>query len=143
MIPEHRLATLLEEVKQRWIDECPYHNTAVSPSLFVDHMCDRSDFPSRPCMELRNHKDEVWYLKFSNNGNMLASASKDETVVIYDTTTNNYRALHYLRDHNSGIAHVAWSPDDTKLITCSAAQECQAKIWDMKVSVSFLRCRVC
>lgn len=132
MIPEHRLAYLLEEVKQGWISNCLYHNTAASPSLYVDHTCDRNDFPMKPALELRNHKDEVWYLKYSHDGTKLASASKDNTVVIYDTT--NYKPLFNLNEHEAGIAHVAWSPDDSKLITCCAQQECSAKIWDMKVS---------
>ncbi|KAF2179782.1 WD repeat-containing protein-like protein [Zopfia rhizophila CBS 207.26] len=137
MIPEHRLAVLLNEVKQSWISNCLYHNTAASPSLYVDHSCDRDDFPMRPVLELRHHNDEVWFLKFSNDGTMLASTSKDNTVVIYETTT--YKKLHHLKDHDAGVTHVAWSPDDTMIITCCAQQECSARIWDVKTG----RCMVC
>ena len=140
MIPEHRLAYLLDEVKQNWISNCLYHNTAASPSLYVDHGCDKNDFPSRPHLELRNHKDEVWYLKYSHDGTKLASASKDNTVVIYDTT--NYKPLFHLIEHDAGVAHVAWSPDDSKLVTCCAQPECSAKIWDMKVCVVFELCAI-
>jgi WD40 repeat protein len=131
MIPEHRLANLLEEVKQSWIAGCLYHNTPDSPSLYIDHVCDQNNFPMRPALELRNHSDEVWYLKYSHNGKMLASASKDATVVIYDTTT--YKPIFRLEEHEGGITHVAWSPDDTKLVTCSHQRENVAKIWDMRV----------
>ncbi|KAF2871329.1 WD repeat-containing protein 26 [Massariosphaeria phaeospora] len=130
MIPEHRLAVLLDEIKQSWISNCLYHNTAASPSLYVDHNCEREDFPLRPAHELQHHKDEVWYLKYSNDGTKLASTSKDTTVVIYDTTT--YRVLHVLEEHEAGVTHLAWSPDDTKIITCSAQQENSARIWDVK-----------
>ncbi|KAF2467902.1 WD repeat-containing protein 26 [Lindgomyces ingoldianus] len=130
MIPEHRLAILLDEVKQSWISNCLYHNTAASPSLYVDHTCDRDDFPMKPVLELRHHSDEVWYLKFSNDGTKLASTSKDRTVVIYDTTT--YKLLHKLNEHDAGVTHVAWSPDDTRIITCCTQQECSARIWDVK-----------
>lgn len=140
MIPEHRLAYLLDEVKQSWISNCLYHNTATSPSLYVDHTCDRNDFPMKPYLELRNHKDEVWYLKYSHDGSKLASASKDNTVVIYDTT--NYKPLFHLSEHDAGVAYVAWSPDDTKLITCCANQESSAKIWDMKVRRLFISTRL-
>lgn len=132
MIPEHRLASLLDEVKDSWISNCLFHNTAASPSLYVDHNCDRDEFPSKPVLELKNHKDEVWYLKYSNDGTMLASTSKDKTIVIYETTT--YKVLHHLDDHDSGVTHLAWSPDDTKIITCCAQQENSARIWDVKVS---------
>lgn len=138
MIPEHRLATLLTEIKQTWIDDCRYHNTSASPSLFFDHKCDRSGFPSRPHTELARHRDEVWYLKYSNDGTRLASASKDKTVIIYDTE-DRYKPRFRLEMHASGVSHVAWSPDGSKLITCSAASECSAKLWDM--TVSHLQCR--
>lgn len=137
MIPEHRLAALLDEVKDGWISNCHYHNTADSPSLYVDHCCDRDDFPMKPVLELKGHHDEVWYLKYSNDGRKLASTSKDKTVVIYDTTT--YKVLHQLDDHDSGVTHLAWSPDDTKIITCCAQQENSARIWDVEVCNSFSR----
>ncbi|ORX92061.1 WD repeat-containing protein-like protein [Clohesyomyces aquaticus] len=130
MIPEHRLAVLLDEVKDHWISNCLYHNTAASPSLYVDHICDRDEFPMKVALELRHHKDEVWYLKFSNDGTKLASTSKDHTIVIYDTAT--YKPIHILKDHDAGVTHVAWSPDDTKIITCCAQQECSARIWDVQ-----------
>ena len=128
MIPEHRLAFLLEEVKQIWISNCLYHNTASSPSLYVDHICDRNDFPMRPVLDLRRHKDEVWYLKYSHDGSKLASAGKDSTIIIYDTV--NYEPIHFLKDHEAGVAHLAWSPDDTKLISCAQQHENCARIWD-------------
>ncbi|KAF2105662.1 WD repeat-containing protein 26 [Lophiotrema nucula] len=137
MIPEHRLAILLDQVKQGWISNCAYHNTAASPSLYIDHICEREDFPLEPKIDLRNHKNEVWYLKYSNDGTKLASTSKDRTVVIYETT--NYKPLHILEEHDAGVTHVAWSPDDTKVITCCAQQECSARIWDVKTG----RCLIC
>ncbi|KAK7188939.1 WD domain-containing protein, partial [Paraphaeosphaeria sporulosa] len=130
MIPEHRLVGLLDEVKDGWISNCLYHNTADSPSLYIDHNCDRDDFPMKPVLELKGHHDEVWYLKYSHDGTKLASTSKDKTIVIYDTTT--YKILHQLDEHDSGVTHLAWSPDDTKIITCCSAQENSARIWDVK-----------
>lgn len=135
MIPEHRLAVLLSQVKDSWIQNCLYHNTSASPSLYVDHTCDRDEFPLRTVLELRNHHDEVWFLKFSNDGSMLATASKDCTVVIYDTAA--FKPLHILADHESGVCYVAWSPDDTKLISCAQAQDNSARVWDTKVHLTF------
>ncbi|KAF2727694.1 WD40 repeat-like protein [Polyplosphaeria fusca] len=137
MLPEHRLSTLLDQVKAGWISKCLYHNTPQSPSLFMDHMCEREDFPLEPVLELKAHKDEVWYLKFSHDGSKLASTSKDKTIVIYDTVT--FKVLHTLEDHDAGVTHVAWSPDDTKIITCCTSQECSARIWDVRTG----RCLVC
>lgn len=132
MIPEHRLAVLLDEVKDSWISNCMYHNTAASPSLYLDHSCERDDFPTKAMLDLRHHKDEVWFLQYSNDGTKLASTSKDCTIIIYDTST--YRVLHQLDEHReSGVTHLAWSPDDTKIVTCCSQPENSARIWDVKV----------
>jgi WD40 repeat protein len=83
MIPEHRLASLLEQVKQTQISNCLYHNTSNSPSLYSDHLCDRSQFPLLSIEVLSNHADEVYCVKFSNDGTKLASASKDRNIIIW------------------------------------------------------------
>lgn len=84
MIPEHRLASLLHQVKQAQISKCLYHNTANSPSLYSDHKCDRNQFPLATVQVLKDHSDEVWFVQFSNDGTRLATSSKDNTVIIWD-----------------------------------------------------------
>jgi WD40 repeat protein len=121
----------MDEVKDTWISNCLYHNTLASPSLYLDHNCEKDDFPTKPVFELKNHKDEVWFLQYSNDGSMLASSSKDTTIFIYDTKT--YRVIYHLDDHEgSGVTHLAWSPDDSKLVTCCAQPENSARIWDVE-----------
>lgn len=140
MIPEHRLSVLLDEVKDVWISNCLYHNTAESPSLYLDHNCERDDFPTRSVLDLRHHKDEVWFLQYSHDGTKLASTSKDTTIIIYETST--YKVLHQLDEHEgSGVTHLAWSPDDTKIITCCSQPENSARIWDVKVSYTSISYR--
>jgi WD40 repeat protein len=84
MIPEHRLASLLQQVKQTQISNCLYHNTSNSPSLYSDHTCDRNQFPSLTVELLSDHSDEVYCVKFSNDGTKMASASKDKSIIIWD-----------------------------------------------------------
>lgn len=139
MIPENRLAILLDQVKASWINDCLYHNTKESPSLYHNHVCDRADFPNRSIHELRDHENEVWHLAFSNDGTRLATASQDKTVVIYDVT-NNFRFLLALGDHDAGVCYVAWSPDDSKLLTCTREQDNSLRVWDTKVRVNPWRC---
>jgi len=129
MIPEHRLAVLLHETKHGWIENCLYHNTSDSPSLYVDHLCDRSNFPSSCIRTLADHDDEVWFLAFSNSGRYLATAGKDKYVYIYDVQ-NDFKKVHILAEHQAGVCHIAWSPDDTKLITCSREPDSMARIWN-------------
>lgn len=96
MIPEHRLASLLHQVKQTQISKCLYHNTANSPSLYSDHKCDRNQFPLATVQVLKDHSDEVWFVQFSNDGTKLATSSKDNTVIIWDleVSTNQHERLH-------------------------------------------------
>ncbi|THW74114.1 WD domain-containing protein [Aureobasidium pullulans] len=126
MIPEHRLAVLLDHVQQQHIDQCLYHNTTQPPSLLHDHVCEREQFPLHIFHELQHHSDEVWHLEFSHNGSMLATASKDNTVVIYDTTS--WMPICRLgqqkkNDQDTGVCYVSWSPDDTYILTCSQSRE--------------------
>jgi WD repeat-containing protein 26 len=129
MIPEQRLAHLLNQVKQTQINNCLHHNTAIPPSLYSDHMCDRDNFPLRTMLELDSHSDEVWYLEFSHDGTKLATASKDQTVMIYETGT--FTILHRLTDHEKEVTYITWSPDDSKLISCS--MDHKARVWDVAV----------
>ena len=130
MIPEHRLAHLLDQWKGYQLQNCQYHSAAEPPSLYTEHACSRDDFPLDVLVELDHHTNEVWFVKFSNNGRYLATAGQDKLVIIYDTTTFNRK--HVLTDHRNGVVSVAWSPDDKTLISCSRDQE--ARLWDTSVS---------
>lgn len=134
MIPEHRLATLLSTVQEEQILGCRYHNTTVPPSLYTDHECSPDDFPLHMLFLLNPHQDEVWFLEFSHDGTMLATAGKDGLVCVYETT--GWRLKHEFREHerspannsggsgdNRGVCYVAFSPDDQYLITCSQNNE--------------------
>ncbi len=129
MIPEHRLAVLLTQVKQNQILKCIYHNPSTSHSLFADHICDRSQFPLQTILELNNNPGEVWSLEFSHNGRYLATSGEGAVVVIYDL--QNFQVRHTLRDHTDHVPFLVWSPDDSKLITCS--HDHKAKVWDLAV----------
>jgi WD40 repeat protein len=127
MIPEHRLATLLTSIQQQQILSCQYHNTTVPPSLYTEHECTSKDFPLQTLTELRNQTDEVWYLEFSHDGSMLATAGKDGLVNVYDT--KRWMIVHEFREHERnalearGVCYVAFSPDDRYLISCSQNNE--------------------
>jgi len=131
MLPEHRLGVLLQQVKQSQISRCLYHNTAASPSLYQDHNCDESNFPTNNFIELSKHSSEVWMVSFSNNGKMLASCGEDGTAIIWDMET--FTVVHNLADHEKGISQVHWSPDDSMIVTC--ALDKRARLWNTKVSL--------
>ena len=130
MIPDHRLATLLDQVTQSQISKCHYHNPTTSPSLFSNHLCDRSQFPLQTIHQL-TQSSEIWFLEFSHDGTKLATCGKENFIVIYETA--NFHELHKLSEHSHQVTNLAWSPDDSYLITCS--HDRTAKIWDSLVSL--------
>jgi len=145
MFPEHRMAQLLTHASTAAIRNCQYHNTSQWPSLYTDHVCDRDDFPLDTVCELDKHTDEVWFIQFSNDGTRLATASRDSLVVIYET--QSFTILHILSGYKGAIGYVAWSPDDTKLVTCSqvthppnraapTSRDHTAQVWDTEVCTS-------
>ncbi|TVY41194.1 putative WD repeat-containing protein, partial [Lachnellula subtilissima] len=127
MLPERRLAVLLDQVKRNQISNCLYHNTAASPSLYQDHECDATNFPMQPVLELTKHASQVWLVKFSNDGSRLASCGGDGSVIIYDV--GSFEVQRVLSDHEDGVASFAWSPDDSMMVTCS--QDRKARLWDV------------
>lgn len=126
ILPENRLAILLQQVKKNQISKCLYHNTASSPSLYQDHMCDKKFFPSHPIIELDSHTGEVWQVKFSNDGKRLASCGEDGSCIIYDI--GSFKILQTLTIPDAGICSVAWSPDDSLIVTC--ANDRYATLWN-------------
>ncbi|KAG8529886.1 uncharacterized protein KY384_005367 [Bacidia gigantensis] len=129
MIPQHRLAGLLDQVHRGQISQCLYHNPISSrpTSLFTDHKCDQNEFPLRSPIELTQSDGEVWYVEFSHNGKFLAACGQSRTVVVYDTHTFDVR--HKLSEHSDNVLYLSWSPNDSKLITCG--RDAKARMWDM------------
>lgn len=134
MIPEHRLATLLHQVKDAQISKCLYHNTANAPSLYSDHLCHKNQFPLSTVKILTDHSDEVWFVAYSHDGSRLASASKDKTVIIWDVET--WEPIHHLKEHGSAVTYVQWSPDDSKIL--SATNEKKVTIWNSHTGQNLL-----
>ncbi|KAF1991176.1 WD40 repeat-like protein [Aulographum hederae CBS 113979] len=131
MIPEHRLGSLLTEIKDTWINGCLYHNTADSPSLYVDHVCDPSDVPLAYATELKFHVDEVWFLAWSPDGEWLATSGKDKRVLVYKKKGRTLVLSHTFSDHESGVCYLSWSPDSSKLISCTKEEDSSARVWDI------------
>ena len=147
MVPAHRLVTLLQQAKDHQIRQCLFHlRFADGPhSLLIDHTCDSNAFPSATIKVLTGHKDEVWDIKFSHDGTKLASSSKDNSVIIWDTEVRHFsyfdradfqtwEQLHAFRDHNGGVPLIDWSPDDERLLT--AGHDHKVKMWLTEVSLT-------
>ncbi|KAF5937552.1 hypothetical protein HYC85_025058, partial [Camellia sinensis] len=130
-LPDRRLDHLVEMAVNGQIDSCMYHNSFDSVSLYEDHLCGRDQIPTETIQILHDHKHEVWFVQFSNNGEHLASSSCDCSAIIWKVLQDGKIALkHTLRSHQNPVSFVSWSPNDTMLLTCGNGEV--LKLWDVE-----------
>ncbi|WZZ13822.1 hypothetical protein YC2023_106911 [Brassica napus] len=134
VIPGRRLEHLVESAVMNQIDTCMYHNSWDAVSLYEDHRCGRDQIPSETVQVLVAHKNEVWFVQFSDSGKYLATASSDCTAIIWKVLDDNeVELMHTLQSHQNPVSFVSWSPDDSKLLTCGNAEV--LKLWDVETGV--------
>ena len=78
-------------------------------------------------LTLERHLDKVCSVTFSPDGKLLASASHDKTIKLWDTVTGI--ELRTLRGHSHKVRSVAFSPDGIRL--ASGSDDKTVKLWDI------------
>jgi WD40 repeat protein len=74
-----------------------------------------------------NHTTRAYSVAFSHDGKILASASWDGTIKLWDTKSG--RELRTLAGHGRGVYKAVFSPDGKQL--ASASRDGTVKIWDV------------
>merc|ERR1712038_1242267 len=77
---------------------------------------------------LTGHQQLINQVLFSPDTRLLASASFDKSVKLWDGRTGKY--ITSLRGHVQRVYQVAWSADSRLL--CSGSADSTLKVWDMK-----------
>ncbi|GJD10325.1 Protein will die slowly [Galdieria sulphuraria] len=86
-----------------------------------------SDKLSTCLYTLTQHDKAVSCVKFSYNGNLLASCSADKAVKLWDVPTG--KLVHSFQGHNLGISDASWSRDSRYVAT--ASDDKTVAVWDI------------
>jgi len=84
---------------------------------------------------LEKHKQEVWYVKFSNDGTHFASTSKDHSIIFWKISKTaqlnelKITLLYKIKAHQKDIQSIDWSKSNQYLL--SSSTDTTAKIWEL------------
>lgn len=137
MLPPKRLSILLSQAVQLQREKCNLHLPDADSEyvdLKTDHVCTPDKFPLHSRQELDNHKSEVWFCKFSNDGLKLATGGLGGRVKIWDLdpATKELNERCTLECQCYSISCLSWSPCDTYLLACGVDDKSNIYVWNVE-----------
>ncbi|KAJ2801617.1 ribosome assembly [Coemansia guatemalensis] len=94
---------------------------------FTMHLWDPQN-STKPTARMVGHQKVVNHVSFSPDGRLIASASFDNSVKLWDGVTGKFLAS--LRGHVAAVYQICWSSDSRMLL--SASKDSTLKIWDLR-----------
>lgn len=135
MLPPKRLNTLLSQAVELQRERCTLHIPGSVPDyidLKTDHVCSADKFPLNPRQETDNHKVEVWYCSFSNDGKKLATGGFGGRVKIWDVDPVERRLTERCTfDCAHSTTCLSWSPNDVYLLACGSEEKPDLWLWNV------------
>lgn len=139
LLQENRLENLIcQTIENQKRDTIFPYTVQKKVSLLEDLVHDKDLLPSKILHRLEGHNDEVWFVQFSHRGEYLASASKDKSVIIWNSRDllegkcgKDDVMLYKLEGHSQMICFLSWSPNDRWLLSCG--NENSIRLWDIKI----------
>ncbi|XP_074105964.1 notchless protein homolog 1 [Cotesia typhae] len=82
----------------------------------------------KPIARMTGHRQLVNDVKFSPDGRLIASASFDKSIKLWEATTGKF--IKNLHGHIQAVFSIAWSADSRLLV--SGSSDSTLKVWDVK-----------
>ncbi|XP_065892497.1 notchless protein homolog 1-like isoform X1 [Dysidea avara] len=82
----------------------------------------------KPLARMTGHQQLINEVSFSPDARLIASASFDKSVKLWDGRTGKY--ITSLRGHVSAVYQISWSADS--MLLCSGSSDSTLKVWDIK-----------
>jgi WD40 repeat protein len=80
-------------------------------------------------LTLRGHSDWISSVAYSPDGRLLATASADRMVIVWDAATG--QQMRVLRGHTCGLRGIAFSPDGRWLVSAGGTAPGEVKVWEV------------
>ena len=90
-------------------------NAIILNELFVNE--------TKPSFFPRDHSDEVSFVRFSNNGKLLATCSKDDCIHIYNVLPHGLQLNLRIKTDSMDPGFITFSPADSMMICCSSVEQ--------------------